>query len=93
MAAGNHAVEVQCLYSDDVPYHPMKRKEGAPPLEKPKEKILVSPVFPVLLDGEAGHSYKPRVHFERDDASGVPGCHVHMVDVTNEPGGEKVDLY
>lgn len=54
--------------------------------------IKVSPTIALLLDGKPGHAYKPRVHFERN-AAGVPGCKVKLFDVTEEPGGNKIDLY
>jgi hypothetical protein len=54
--------------------------------------IKVSPSFALLLDGKPGHAYKPRVHFERNPA-GLPACHAKLFDVTDDPGGQKVDLY
>jgi len=56
------------------------------------EKIKVSPVIALAVEGEAGHSYKPRVQFGRG-AEGQPKCKARMFDVTSEPGGQKIDLY
>lgn len=91
LQAGHHAVEVRCHYSDDVPY----TAKGGGPAPAPAaggETYTLSPVIALTIDGDAGHAYKPRAHFERN-AEGVPGCHVKMFDVTAESGGEKQDLY
>jgi hypothetical protein len=58
----------------------------------PDEKVKVSPTIALLLDGQAGHSYKPRVQFSRG-ADGVPGCRTRMFDVTAEPSGHTIDLF
>jgi hypothetical protein len=86
--AGHHAVEVRCLYTDDVPYHAVGGGGSAPA----GQKYTVSPPIALLLEGLPGHRYKPRARFERDGA-GVPGCHVKMFDITNEPGGASQELY
>jgi hypothetical protein len=52
----------------------------------------VSPVIALALEGDAGHSYKPRVQFGRSD-SGQPTCKARMFDVTSEPRGQKADTY
>lgn len=88
---GHHAVEVRCFYTKDVPYHPAKGGEAAPG-EAPAQDFTESPTIALLLDGQAGRSYKPRVHFQRN-AAGVPGCRVKLFDVTEESGGHKVHLY
>ncbi len=56
------------------------------------EKYTMSPVIPLVIDGEATHLYKPRVRFERT-AEGVPGCRVKIFDVTSQSGGQKIDSY
>jgi hypothetical protein len=93
LPAGHHAVEVQCLYTDDVQYHPARgrNKRNVDP-SIAGQKFTASPSFALVVEGQAGHKYKPRAHFEKDDA-GVPGCHVKMFDITDESGGEKVHLY
>jgi hypothetical protein len=52
----------------------------------------VSPVIALALEGDAGHSYKPRVQFGKSD-SGQPTCRARMFDVTGEAGGQKTDTY
>jgi hypothetical protein len=52
----------------------------------------VSPVLALLMEGEAGHRYKPRVQFSRDEG-GSPRCKAKVFDVTSEPDGHKIDLY
>lgn len=56
------------------------------------EKFAVSPTIALEMEGQPAHAYKPRVRFEHN-AAGVPGCRVRMFDVTNEPGGQKIDFY
>jgi hypothetical protein len=56
------------------------------------DKNTVSPVIALVLDGEAGHSYKPRVQFGRAE-SGQPTCKARMFDITTDPAGQKVDSY
>jgi hypothetical protein len=56
------------------------------------DKIKLSPTIALAVEGEAGHSYKPRVQFGRG-TEGQPSCKARMFDVTSEPGGEKVDRY
>jgi hypothetical protein len=90
LPAGHHAIDVKCLYTSDVSYRPVKGAEGS---TKPVDTSYTeSPVISLVMDGEPGQSYKPRVRFERD-ADGIPGCHVRMKNVTKENGGEKVHLY
>lgn len=89
---GHHAVEASCIYSSDVPYHASKGDGPAPPASPEGAKLTKSLPVAVVLEGEAGHAYKPRAHFFRDD-KGTPGCRVHMVDVTAEPAGKAQDLY
>ena len=93
MPAGHHAMEVQCLYGDDVQYHKARGRNKRP--SDPAmagQTFTESPKFALVVEGEAGHKYKPRVHFEKDEA-GVPACHVKMFDITNEAGGEKNHFY
>jgi hypothetical protein len=96
LPVGHHTVEVSCVYSDDVTYNPPPDKAPATTAEEakpaPAEKITQSPVIVLVADGEAGHSYKPRVHFYRN-AQGVPGCRVRMFDVTSESGGHSNHFY
>lgn len=90
LPAGHHSVEVRCLYTDDVKYH---TNEGEGPAPTATEaKFEMSPTIALVMDGEAGHAYKPRVHFQRN-ASGVPGCKVKMFDVTAEGGGGGDNFY
>jgi hypothetical protein len=56
------------------------------------EKIKLSPVIALAVEGEPGHGYKPRVQFGRG-AEGQPKCKARMFDVTNQSGGQKIDLY
>jgi hypothetical protein len=53
--------------------------------------VKVSPVIALVIEGDAGKSYKPRVQFGRG-AQGQPTCKARMFEVT-EPGGEKIDNY
>jgi hypothetical protein len=52
----------------------------------------ISPVIALAMDGDAGHSYKPRVQFGKSD-SGQPTCKARMFDVTSETDGQKRDMY
>jgi hypothetical protein len=57
-----------------------------------KGQVAALRPFALLLDGEAGHAYKPRVQFGRN-ATGDPTCKGRMFDITSEKAGEKVDYY
>ena len=89
---GHHVAEVQCIYSPDVTYHPAKGVDPATATGPIKSDFKESPPIAVVMDGEPGHLYKPRVHYERH-AGDLPGCRVRMFDVTNDSGGAKVDTY
>lgn len=94
---GHHAVEVQCLYTDDVTYHAAEGENAdgvatATPTPASSETITASPIIALPFEGKAGSRYKLRVHFERDKA-GVPGCHVKVFNVTKDISGAKIDLY
>lgn len=86
---GHHAVEVSCIYTDDVTYHPTGKGEAKP---EGAQQFTQSRLIALLLDGQPGHQYKLRAHFTKDNA-GTPGCRVKLFDVTNESGGHKVNFY
>jgi hypothetical protein len=88
---GHHVAEVRCIYTPDMTYHPAKGVDpnASGPL---KGDFKESPPIAVVMEGEPGHMYKPRAHYERH-AGDLPGCRVRMFDVTNESGGHKVDFY
>jgi hypothetical protein len=52
----------------------------------------VSPVIALAMEGDASHSYKPRVQFGKSD-SGQPTCKARMFDVTSDAAGAKADTY
>jgi hypothetical protein len=56
------------------------------------DKDNISPVIALAMEGDAGHSYKPRAQMGKKP-DGVPTCNARMFDVTAEKGGEKVDRY
>lgn len=89
---GHHAVEVQCIYPNDVPYHASTGDGPVPALSEEGKKYTSSPPIALMLDAEAGHVYKLRTHFTRNP-QGIPGCRVKLFDVTSESGGDGVDLY
>lgn len=89
---GHHVAEVNCIYAPENTYHPAKGVDPATATGPIKTEFKESPPIAVVMDGEPGHLYKPRVHFERHPGD-LPGCRVKMFDVTNESGGAKVDLY
>ena len=89
---GHHVAEVRCIYSPEVTYHPAKGVDPATATGPLKGDFKESPPIAVVMDGEVGHLYKPRVHFERHPGD-LPGCRVKMFDITNESGGAKVDTY
>lgn len=88
LRSGHHVAEVRCVYTDDVPY---ASKDGAGSAARDKSYTM-SPVIALTFDGEPGHAYKPVAHFEVS-AAGVPGCHVKVLDVTDQSGAEKTHLY
>ena len=57
-----------------------------------KGQVSAMRPFALLLDGEAGHSYKPRVQFGRTP-TGDPTCKGKIFDISSERGGEKSDYY
>jgi hypothetical protein len=91
-AAGHHVIEMNCLYTKDVTYHPGKDGGPAPGTPLDTQQFAMSPAILLVTDGETGHRYKPRVHFTRN-TDGLPGCNIKLFDVTQDSAGEKIHLY
>ena len=58
----------------------------------PECGIKDAPPIALLLDGEAGHAYKPRIQIGQN-AAGAPSCKARMFDVTSDGAGNKKDYY
>jgi hypothetical protein len=96
VSPGHHAIEVRCVYSEDIKYHPpgksVPKDVEAPPPPPDAPQYTHSPIIALLLDGEPGHAFKARAHFTRN-SQGIPGCRVKLFDITADGSSKDENLY